>query len=185
MLLRRTRADQVARHLPSVMQRFPTPQAMARARLATVERVLRPFGLVWRARNLRASAEMIVRDHHGLVPTDHDALLNLPGVGAYVAAAVVSVTDNRDVVLVDTNTVRVAKRVAGLQLRGDVRRRADVRRAIETLIGGAAPASDWWGVIDLASAICRPTAPRCEDCPIASLCEQGLATGTAAWPRGR
>jgi A/G-specific adenine glycosylase len=135
--------------------------------------VLRPFGLVWRARKLHDCARVIVRDHGGEIPVDHEALLALPGVGTYVAAAVMTVVDDRRVVLVDTNTVRVATRVAGLYRAGDIRRRADVREAIEDLLGGAVLASDWWAVIDLSATLCRPRDPKCGECPLRGACSFG------------
>lgn len=173
MLLRRTRANQVAEHLPSVIDRFPTPGSMARARRSTVAQMLEPFGLRWRAATLHEAAKIIVKQHRGRVPLKTDALTALPGVGPYVASAVEAAAGGKHVLLVDTNTVRVATRVMGLQLSGDIRRRRDVIDAVEGLLGGHAPAEDWWAVLDLANAICRPGQPLCENCPINSTCQTG------------
>jgi len=173
MLLRRTRASQVAQHLPTVLRRFPTPRAMARATPSTVSRTLRPLGLAWRAVTLHDAAKSIVEDHDGKVPLRANDLLDLPGVGPYVASAVEAAAGHKNVLLVDTNTVRIATRVAGLKLKGDIRRRRDVRDAVEELLGGPASAEDWWAVLDLAHAVCRPSTPMCDVCPISSLCTTG------------
>jgi A/G-specific adenine glycosylase len=114
---------------------------------------------------------VVVTDkHHGQVPTDLNALLDLPGVGPYIASATLSALTGQRVLLTDTNTVRVAKRVAGLKMEGDVRRRKEVQVAIATLMDGPTRAADWLAVLDLAATTCTPRQPRCPSCPINSLC---------------
>jgi A/G-specific adenine glycosylase len=110
------------------------------------------------------------------VPLNLELLLGLPGVGPYVASATLAALTGRSVVLTDTNTVRVAKRVAGLNAPGDVRRRNDVQAAIASLMGGRTGAADWLAVIDLAATVCLPRDPRCAECPIHSLCASGTAS---------
>src|SRR5438445_11350277 len=68
MLLLRTRADVVAKHIGVVIDRFPTPKAMADEDLSAVVGVLRPFGLRWRPRRLHELAIAITSDHGGQVP---------------------------------------------------------------------------------------------------------------------
>ena len=173
MLLRRTRASQVERFLPGIMERFPDPGSMSRSRLKTVERFLEPLGLRWRAKNLHDSSKLIVRNFDGRIPLEFELLTTLPGVGPYVAAATIAALSDEKVILIDTNTVRVASRVFGLPMSGDVRRRKSVRDAIENLLGGPQPAKMWWAVLDLAASICLPSKPRCEECPLETSCELG------------
>jgi len=180
MLLLRTRADIVARWIPEILTRYPTPNAMAQASQQDVEDVLRPLGLRWRAHRLHELANVIVRGHHGRVPVLYNELIALPGVGPYVASVTLSALTGSAVLLTDTNTVRVAKRVAGLSLGGDVRRTRAVQSAIGALIGGRSVLVDWLAVVDLASAVCLPRNPRCEICPIRALCSYGLSKEPAA-----
>ena len=175
MLLRRTRAQQVAQHLPRILSAYPDPAAMATASPSEVRAALRPLGLVWRADTLKAAAEVIHRIHAGQVPVEQSALLSLPGVGPYVAFSVLTLLTNEDVLLTDANTVRVAMRVAGLELGGDVRRRARTQEALRDLLGGPAPAADWWAVLDLAAAVCRHRQPQCRTCPLSRECSTGIA----------
>lgn len=173
MLLRRTRAAQVAAELPSLTRKYPTPLAMANAPLDQVRADLRSLGLVWRADNVAAAASKIVKHHGGLVPGNMAALLDLPGVGPYVAAATMAGTTRSRVTLIDTNTVRVARRVAGLPRGRDPRRGRETRDAVDELLGGPAVARDWWAVLDLAHSTCLVRSPRCWECPIASRCATG------------
>jgi A/G-specific adenine glycosylase len=170
MLLLRTRADQVAEHMPSIAKRFPSARAMASAQVAEVEDALKPLGLKWRARRLHEAATIIVISHGGRVPLGMNELLALPGVGPYIASSTHGALTGEKITLIDANTVRVASRVAGLRITGDVRRRSDVRQAIDRLLGGAAAASDWLAVLDLAATICLPRTPTCSVCPISKGC---------------
>jgi len=119
MLLLRTRAETVAKLVPSLVERFPTPERMADEHLDNVEAALRPLGLRWRAQKVHQLAQSIVTEYDGVVPVDFDTLIKLPGVGPYIASATVSALTGMKVLLTDANTVRVASRVAGLHLRGD------------------------------------------------------------------
>lgn len=179
MLLRRTRAQQVAQHLPDVLERYPHALALAAASEADVEEALRPFGLYWRARTLHAAAGIIARDFNGRVPTEFDQLVRLPGVGPYVAAATLAAVMKRDVCLIDTNTVRVATRVVGIYRPGDIRRQRDVQDAVAELVSGNAPARVWWAVIDLAATTCTPRSPACPSCPLQPWCATGRGPNQA------
>lgn len=173
MLLLRTRADIVAKHVDTLIDRFPTAAAMATEELSNVEDALRPLGLRWRAERLHELSRVIVDRYRGDVPLDRTALMELPGVGPYVASATLSKLTGQKVLLTDTNTVRVAKRVAGLSLKGDVRRLKRVQEAIASLFNGPAGAVEWLAILDLGATVCVPRNPRCVECPIGHLCVIG------------
>ncbi len=182
MLLRRTRAAQVQQYLPGILASFPDAASMARAPIKLVRERLRPLGLTWRADSLKAAAEVITLEMAGEVPLTPEGLMKLPGVGPYVAFSTLAALTNADVVLTDTNTVRVALRVTGVEPRGDVRRRKATREAIRDVLGGPAPAADWWAVLDLAANTCRARAPLCPVCPIQPLCSTGRTADRATLP---
>ena len=177
-LLRRTRAAQVERRVAEVIAHYATPLAMASAPPEEVREILQPLGLQWRADNLAAASRMIVHDFGGRTPTTMRELISLPGVGPYVAAATAASTTGALVELIDTNTVRVSLRVAGIARHGDPRRRAETIAAVDALLGGPAGGADWWAVIDLAATICKPRGPSCSDCPIKVDCTTGRAASS-------
>jgi A/G-specific adenine glycosylase len=173
MLLRRTRASQVAQHLPAILASFPSPMALHAAGRDDVMRTLQPLGLTWRAETIRAASKAIVERHGGEVPLEAHDLMRLPGVGPYVAYSTLATITGAKVSLIDTNTVRVALRVEGVEASGDVRRRKATADTITRLLGGPADAQTWWAVLDVASAICRPRDPLCQACPIRRGCVTG------------
>src|SRR5215813_9280506 len=108
MMLRRTQARQVVPVYEEFLRHYPTPQALASATGAEVERLLRPLGLSWRIPAFRQMAQRVVTEYQGVIPHDREALLSLAGVGEYVADAVRCFAYHEPVALMDTNTVRVA-----------------------------------------------------------------------------
>lgn len=185
ILLRRTRAAQVADIFAAVIRELPDPRSAARKRVATLRRLIRPAGLISRAEQIREIARVVVARHGGEIPRSEAQLLLLPGVGPYVAGAIAA-HDGADVVLVDTNTIRVATRLAGIHLgSGDHRRKAGVRAAVHELYGGPVDRLLWWATFDLAALVCTPTKPRCGECPLERGCvyasiESSSVDGTIA-----
>src|SRR5205814_1125119 len=87
LMLRRTRSGQVNPVFIRFMHRFPEAAQLATADHNEVEDLLRPLGLAWRLPAFQALARQLV-DLQGGVPTEIAALMQLPGVGDYVASAV-------------------------------------------------------------------------------------------------
>ena len=174
MLLRRTHADRVADIYKSVVSQFPDAETLAGAPAATLHSAVSSLGLRGRADQLRQAAQEIVRRFQSKVPVDPSQLMDLPGVGPYVAGAVAAGAGGQDAILIDTNTVRVATRYFGVELQAkDVRRQKVVVEAVTALFGGPAGPNEWWAVIDLAALVCRPREPTCEICPLRGTCEIG------------
>lgn len=164
--LHRTRADQVAAVLPSLLALAPTPQALLGnerdARKATAS-----LGLSWRVTNLFHIARLLCERHGGQVPADWDALRRLPGVGDYIASAVLCFAFGRDATVLDTNTRRIARRMIGNPKAGQW----EVRLALERLSRPGGPNRDWnFGLLDLGALICTPRQPHCSECPIRFRC---------------
>lgn len=167
VLLQRTRGEHVVEVYREFLRRWPTPQYLARARQATIARVIAPLGLAKRARLLRRlGRELAVL---GDVPTVPEELVSLPGVGPYAAHAVPVFALGRDLPLVDWVVARVLRRYFG----GDRCKRPNADRRLWELAERLAARGDaralWLGTLDLAAAVCRPR-PRCAVCPLAKSC---------------
>jgi DNA (cytosine-5)-methyltransferase 1 len=170
ILLRRTRADAVAQLWPRFAKRFPTPRSLLK-REKEFRELVQPLGLRWRVDNLAEVAGILCRDWAGRVPADRSELMQLPGVGDYVADAVLAFAHRRRAVLVDSNTARIASRMFGLPDKWTSLRNLTLRAAIHRL-GGSTPPSPRvnYALLDLGGTICRPRNPRCGQCPVADMC---------------
>jgi A/G-specific adenine glycosylase len=154
--------------------RWPSAEALSVASVEQVRRVIRPLGLVGRAATLSALAREVVR--LGGVPSTVAALVRLPGVGAYAAAATASMAFSRAEPAVDGVSARVYKRYFGL---GSALPPSQ-DRALWELVAEVSPRSSarvWnWAVLDLAAAVCLPKVPRCPSCPLSETCSRAAVS---------
>jgi len=166
---------QVSRVVPAwsrFRERFPTVADLAAASPADVLREWRGMGYDRRALNLHRAARLIVAEHGGHVPRDVASLGRLPGIGPYTARAVASIAFGMPVGAVDTNVRRVLGRalggpagLSGAQLQAAADASADRRR----------PGEWTHALMDIGATVCRPTRPRCDDCPLQAWCRQANA----------
>jgi A/G-specific adenine glycosylase len=170
-MLQQTQVARVLAPYGQFVARFATPGECAKASVADVVRSWRGLGYNGRAVRLHACARELVIRHGGEVPNDLDALVALPGVGAYTARAVLAFAFERPFGVVDTNAARVlARAVAGAPLRS---------RAAQELADALVPSQQAWGynqaLLDLGALHCRAREPRCDGCPIRAYCRWCIA----------
>ena len=170
----------VARVLPvweQWLERWPTPADLAADSPGEAVRMWDRLGYPRRALRLQESARVMVQRHGGQVPSDHDDLLALPGVGAYTAAAVASFAFGDPQTVVDTNVRRVlARTVTGTQHAAPALTAAEMRLAHASMPTDRDAANRWNAAsMELGALVCTARSPRCEECPVARLCAWQLA----------
>lgn len=182
----------VARVLPvwrSWLQRWPRPEDLAAEPAGEAVRAWGRLGYPRRALRLHAAATEIVARHGGQVPADHAALLALPGVGTYTAAAVAVFAFGDRRTVVDTNIRRVhARAVSGRGLPSRSLTAAEARLADELMPADDDLAVAWnQAVMELGALVCTARTPRCAACPLLGACAW-VAAGRPApeeTPRGQ
>jgi A/G-specific adenine glycosylase len=171
----------VARVLPAYeawLARWPTPAALAADSPGEAVRQWGRLGYPRRALRLHAAARAVVDRHGGAVPHDLDALLALPGAGAYTARAVASFAYGQRHPVVDTNVRRViARAVAGDGEAGPPSTTRDLAAATALLPDDPARAARFGvALMELGALVCTARTPRCDDgCPLATTCAWRLA----------
>jgi A/G-specific adenine glycosylase len=166
VMLQQTQVARVKPAYHAFLEAFPDIRVLAAASTAEVLTAWGGLGYHRRARNLHRAAQAIVASHGGQVPATLAELRALPGVGEYTARAVLAFAHGRDAAPVDTNVARVlARAVAGRPLG-----RAEAQELADSLVP-AGRGREWSAALmDLGAAYCTARAPRCELCPIASVC---------------
>ena len=165
----------VSRVLPAYaewLNRWPTPAALAAEPAGEAVRAWGRLGYPRRALRLHAAATAIVERHGGVVPDDHAALLALPGVGVYTAAAVASFAYGQRHAVVDTNVRRVfARAVDGVAHPSPSPTRRDLELAESLLPDDSATAARWAvASMELGALVCTSKTPKCRQCPISGRC---------------
>lgn len=164
------------------LERWPTPRDLATAPTADVLRAWGRLGYPRRALRLQDAARCIADEHGNQVPCDEDALLALPGIGRYTAAAVLAFAFGRRSLVLDTNVRRVLARLdAGNEFPPASETAAERARAASWVPDEDADAALWSvSVMELGALVCTARQPSCEACPVAGHCAW-LRAGRPAW----
>ena len=145
-----------------------TPQALLRLGEAGLIPYIRTIGLYrTKAKNIIALCRLLVENHGGKVPDDHDALVALPGVGRKTANVVLNVAFGRPTIAVDTHIFRVANRT-GLAPGRDV---GEVERKLTKFTPEEFRHDAHHWLILHGRYVCQARRPNCPQCVIADLCE--------------
>lgn len=169
-ILQQTRLETGLRYRARFLERFPTLEALARAKEAEVLRLWSGLGYYARARNLRATARRLVDDFAGRVPSDPALLLTLPGIGPYTAGAIASIAYNQPEPALDGNQVRVLGRVLGVRDPDTRLARKRLEAWSRAVLAAGSPRRLNQALMDLGSLLCLPRQPRCEACPLSVGC---------------
>lgn len=153
------------------MAQFPDVQTLAAASEPEILKAWEGLGYYSRARNLQKAAQAVVREHSGIFPRSHAAVLALPGVGRYTAGAVVSFAWNDPAPLVDGNVARVLTRLFAFAEPVDS---TAGQRWLWATAEGLVPQDDARrfnsGLMELGQRVCTPRAPQCGICPLGKFC---------------
>ena len=168
-MLQQTGAKHVEKKLPEFLKLFPNMKALAAAPRADVLRAWQGLGYNRRAINLHEAAKKLATIRR--FPNTLEELQSLPGVGLYTASAVLAFSKNEDTAVVDVNIQRVLSRLAKpMEHVHDKLSTPDVYE-LDTAILPHGKSSMWHeALMDLGSTICTKNIPKCEICPLRSLC---------------
>jgi len=172
IMLQQTPVARVIPRLTLWLERWPTPADLAASPPGDAVREWERLGYPRRALRLHAAAVAITEQHGGVVPSDIDALLALPGIGDYTARAVAAFAFGLRHPVVDTNVRRViARAVEGQAEAGPPSTRRDLA-AMETLLPESPEDARLFNaaMMELGAIVCAARAPRCDSCPIANSC---------------
>jgi A/G-specific adenine glycosylase len=154
---------------------YPDVKTLARARQEDVEKIVYPLGLKWRASAFRMMARDVVEKYQSRIPDNRGELTRLPGVGDYVAGAVLSIAYGKNEWLVDSNIVRIFKRYFGIKTSKEGRRDKHVIEIAKIYASGGDPRRAIMGILDITALVCKPGKPDCEKCPLIDRCHYALS----------
>ncbi|MEQ1930567.1 MAG: A/G-specific adenine glycosylase, partial [Parvularculaceae bacterium] len=182
VMLQQTTVATVAPRYARFIERWPSASSLAASPVEDLLSEWAGLGYYARARNLHRCAAAIVGRYGGVVPDTEEALLALPGVGPYTAAAVAAIAFDRRAVVIDGNIERVIARLFAIDAPMPAAKAAIRARA-----------ADIWpqnrsgefaeGLMDLGATICTPRNPECPACPLSASCGAAASGEPERYPR--
>jgi A/G-specific adenine glycosylase len=186
IMLQQTRVETVIPYFERFLSRFPDVGALAEAPLDEVLHLWSGLGYYARARNLHRAAQVVCERFGGELPQDFEALIELPGIGRSTAGAILALSRNHPLPILDGNVKRVLCRHFGV--RGWPGRR-EVEDGLWDLAGQLVPerhaAAYTQAVMDLGATVCTRGRPRCGVCPLGESCEARRYGLQATLPQAR
>ncbi len=165
-MLQRTRADQVANVYKDFTEKYPDVVSLSKARMRDVGKYTKHLGIHWRAKHFVESSRFIVKAYGGKIPADREKLLAIPGVGEYVAGAILTAGYRRPEWVIDANIARFFDRLYNFRLKGELRRKPKIVDAAKKFFTHPQPRKLLFSLLDFTALICTPRKPRCTICPL-------------------
>ncbi|MBE6603933.1 MAG: endonuclease III [Ruminococcaceae bacterium] len=149
---------------------YPDAKALANAELADVERIVRPCGLYHtKAQNIIDASRLLLTAYGGELPSDMDELLKFPGVGRKIANLLRGDIFGLPAIVADTHCIRICGRLGMYPT--TLKDPTKVERTLVKLVEPAEQSDFCHRIVQFGRDVCTARAPRCEACPLASLCE--------------
>jgi len=179
VMLQQTTVAAVAPRFREWTERWPSVEALAAAPDEAIMAAWAGLGYYARARNLVKAARAVAAA--GGFPRTEAGLLELPGLGAYTAAAVASIAFGERAVVVDANVERVVARLFAIETPLPAARPA-IRVATDRITPDARAGDFSQAMMDLGATLCTVRKPRCLLCPLRESCEAFAAGDPARLP---
>jgi A/G-specific adenine glycosylase len=177
IMLQQTTVATVGPYFADFLARWPTVADLAAAPLDEVLTAWAGLGYYARARNLHRCARVVAEERGGVFPDSEEALLKLPGIGRYTAAAIAAIAFGRRAVVVDGNVERVVARLFKVETPLPAAK-PELTRLADSLTPAERAGDFAQAMMDLGATVCLPRGPKCLLCPLEPAC-QARAAGIA------
>ncbi len=171
IILQQTRVAQGTPYYLRFVEKFPTVYHMANASEEEVLKLWQGLGYYSRARNLHATAKIVVNQYNGKFPDTYKELLKLRGVGDYTASAISSICFNEPQAVVDGNVYRVLSRYYGIDIPSNSTEGIRYFKSLAEKVMDTNDIRDYnQGIMEFGAIQCSPKKPLCLHCPLNESC---------------
>ena len=169
-MLQQTQVVTVIPYFNKFIKKIPTLEILAKVQNKKLIKLWEGLGYYSRARNLKKTAQTVVKNFKGKLPDNLDDLLSLPGIGNYTASAILAIVFNKPYIPLDGNIERVLKRFLYLKKDKEIQKENLIQK--KSTFGVSSRSSDYaQALMELGALICKPTNPLCNQCPILKKCK--------------
>ena len=180
VMLQQTQVKTVIPYYEKWMKKFPSVLSLSQANIDDILKLWEGLGYYSRAQNIKKAADIIVKNYAGCFPSDSN-LKELPGIGEYIYAALMSISFNIPIPVIDGNVKRVAARFWEQDFLTSKELKI-LKNKLEIKISKERPGCFNQGIMDLGREICKPLNPECNICPIHASCRAFRNGSTATYP---
>ena len=174
IMLQQTTVEAVKPYFRKFLEKWPEITDLARAEPDDIMKAWAGLGYYSRARNLKKCADLIASERGGAFPDSEAGLRDLPGIGAYTAAAIAAIAFGRPAAVMDGNVERVMSRLYEIRTPLPESKPA-IRALLEELVPAERPGDFAQAMMDLGATVCTPKRPRCMLCPLREDCRAILS----------
>ena len=169
-MLQQTQVATVVPYFNRFIKDIPNLEILAKVQNKKLIKLWEGLGYYSRARNLKKTAQVIIKNFEGKLPNNFEDLMSLPGIGNYTASAILAIAFNKPYIPLDGNIERVLKRYLYLKKEKDIQKDNLVKK--KTIFGISSRSNDYaQALMELGALICKPANPLCNQCPILNKCK--------------
>jgi A/G-specific adenine glycosylase len=171
IILQQTRVIQGMPYYLRFIERYPTVGSLAQASEQEILRLWQGLGYYTRARNLHKCSKVVYGIYGGIFPNTYEALLELPGIGEYTAAAIASFAFRESVAVVDGNVFRVLSRIFGIASPiNSPQGKKEFTVLANELLSSHHPDLHNQAAMEFGALVCTPKNPQCASCTFQQSC---------------
>ena len=172
-MLQQTQVATVIPYFNRFIKDIPNLKALSKVQNKKLIKLWEGLGYYSRVRNLKKTAQKIIKNFNGKLPDNFEDLISLPGIGNYTASAILSIAFDKPYIPLDGNIERVLKRYLYLKKERDIQKDNLIKK--KSIFGMSSRPSDYaQALMELGALICKPTNPLCHQCPISKKCKSLL-----------
>ena len=169
IMLQQTQVKTVIPYFNNFIKKIPNLRALAKTNDRKLMKCWEGLGYYSRARNLKKTAKIIIKEFNGNLPNNIDQLKSLPGIGDYTSTAIMAIAFNKQYIPLDGNVERILKRIFYLKKEKETSK--DHLHKKKSFFGKSNRSSDYaQAIMEIGALICKPSNPLCFECPIRKSC---------------
>ena len=169
-MLQQTQVATVIPYFNQFIKNIPDLETLASYENRKLIKLWEGLGYYSRARNLKKTAQNIIKDFNKKLPDNFLDLKSLPGIGDYTASAISAIAFNKPLIPLDSNIERVLKRYLYLKKENQIKKENLIKS--KKALGTSSRSSDYaQALMELGALICKPNNPLCDKCPISKNCK--------------
>ena len=169
-MLQQTQVTTVIPYFKNFIKNIPNIKSLSKVQNKKLIKLWEGLGYYSRARNLKKTAQIIIKNYRGKIPDNFESLKSLPGIGDYTASAILAIAFNKSFIPLDGNIERVLKRYLYLKKETEIQKKNLIKKKL--VFGKSKRSSDYaQALMELGAIICKPNNPLCDQCPISRKCK--------------